>query len=1189
MSASTCRSRVARGIGFPALAAAVATLAILAGLAGPGDAASAREATTPGAAKQAPVITAATGPRTAVTKAVMAKWVLDKAGGAAAAQAVGMIFSAIGLNNLVNRDPNTALLNEIKAQLAQVSMQLAQAQATLDSLVVDVRQSDFDKKIIALREKSNRLRELLAGPFTRVVDAVADLEKLREGEHTPDQIQQAEKAVNDRRYEFLLAFDRCCDSMPADIHDYLVPGTANSVLASLGRLRLAEKRYLTSRDSAEIRAVYTLVAESEALASWLKMERFIPARPGTVPDGTFPGSINEFNRARREFLGYRLSEALHVPPMIPAGVVVDAGPGPRNGTSRAAMWLPTSRSLRFQPGVGGPGTVPRAIDDLVKRHAEGFDDWQIPSQSEVTALLGGFTGGGNETPNIFLSNLNFGSPAWRRIAEDSWPFIWSKGLAAQRVTCRALIGPGLPTWGTEVSTHVAVSTSTPTPVWSPRPQLSRWVDGMASDARVICERYFRDSFGSAAAAGGFIAQRDTGVMPIDFTAVGGGRNLRPGANLRNADLESFNLTGVDLTGADLTGATLTDALFCSEDACSPGATFTGAQLFGVKSGGIVGSALLPAPWQLSNGYLVGPGADLTGAKLAGDLRADPPVPPADLSGATLTAVVSGGVDCTGCKLPAGWRWTGLPTGYLVGPGANLAGADLSRLDLSGLNLAGADLSAASLKGTRLAGANLTGVEFDGADLSGANLTGANLTGANLSRLDLTGAVLSNATLKNANLSRATAAGADLTRADLSSANLQVADLTRSNLTRADLSGASISDTDLAHATLFGVSSRVRTQGYPAALPADWLVVRGHLLGPGADLRGASLADSDLTAWNLTDADFTGANLRNTLLTNAILVRVTLTAADITGATFSTDNDNKLAGIVSGGLVGAPRALPASGRFRVVQGYLIGPSANLAGATFTSAAQLGVSLSATNFTNATLTGVNLTSATLNNAIFSGARLTGVTLTGANMSNATLDGVVSGGIVAPTLPGRPGIPSLPAGWKVVDGYLVGPGANLSVANLSGANLPFQNLSAANLRGANLRGAFLGGANLEGANLTSADVTGARWAATTCPDGIRQNTPCAPVDWLGSSTVAVSAGAANGNGQLSITVGPGVGGATWRVTVQRLAESGGWVAVGIHTTRGPGDTLTINLPNGTYRAVVPPQNRYVGSLSREVVLAT
>jgi uncharacterized protein YjbI with pentapeptide repeats len=89
-------------------------------------------------------------------------------------------------------------------------------------------------------------------------------------------------------------------------------------------------------------------------------------------------------------------------------------------------------------------------------------------------------------------------------------------------------------------------------------------------------------------------------------------------------------------------------------------------------------------------------------------------------------------------------------------------------------------------------------------------------------------------------------------------------------------------------------------------------------------------------------------------------------------------------------------------------------------------------------------------------------------------------------------------LPNGWKLVGGYLIGPGANLSNAvipdmipytlagmNLTGANfsgasisyanLTNANLTNANLTNANLRGTVLSGANLTGAKLVGANLTG------------------------------------------------------------------------------------------------------------------
>src|SRR4030067_1094410 len=55
------------------------------------------------------------------------------------------------------------------------------------------------------------------------------------------------------------------------------------------------------------------------------------------------------------------------------------------------------------------------------------------------------------------------------------------------------------------------------------------------------------------------------------------------------------------------------------------------------------------------------------------------------------------------------------------------------------------------------------------------------------------------------------------------------------------------------------------------------------------------------------------------------------------------------------------------------------------------------------------------------------------------------------------------------RIVNGYTIVPGADLSGANLFGADLSRANLLGANLLGANLSGPNLSGANLSGANLS------------------------------------------------------------------------------------------------------------------------
>jgi len=113
------------------------------------------------------------------------------------------------------------------------------------------------------------------------------------------------------------------------------------------------------------------------------------------------------------------------------------------------------------------------------------------------------------------------------------------------------------------------------------------------------------------------------------------------------------------------------------------------------------------------------GADLSNVTLTG----------ANLSGAflkttNLSGVISGKIIGTPAALPHGWH---LVKGYLIGPSANLSGADFT-----GANLKKAVLASASLGTTNFTGANLTGANVSNADFSGANLTNANFTGANLS-------------------------------------------------------------------------------------------------------------------------------------------------------------------------------------------------------------------------------------------------------------------------------------------------------------------------------------------------------------------------------------------------------------------------------------------------------------------------
>lgn len=416
-----------------------------------------------------------------------------------------------------------------------------------------------------------------------------------------------------------------------------------------------------------------------------------------------------------------------------------------------------------------------------------------------------------------------------------------------------------------------------------------------------------------------------------------------GLDLMSADLTNANLTGAKLMQANLIQATMTGATLTG---VSSGAIVSGPGPSLPTNWSIVDGYLIGPGANLQFANLVTydlTNADLENANLADAELAHTTLTDANLTGATLTGVSSGSIVGTPASLPTGWITA---AGYLIGPGANLSEAALINLDLSGLVLKDVDLNSASLRGTNLSNADLTGAVLIGANLSGANLTGAILTGeqsgqvagtpaslptgwttvrgyligpgadlhgaelatftlngadfygADLSDADLTQASLTGATLSHANATGASVANADLasarlhqtnlTGAVLSGANLSSAVLTSANLTNAYLSDATLTGANLTGATLTGASA-VAIKGRPLALPTNWSVRGGFLIGPGT---GTVLTDTYLGRLNLAGVDFSGLDLLRSAFGHSNLTGANLTKANLTGADFSNANLTK---------------------------------------------------------------------------------------------------------------------------------------------------------------------------------------------------------------------------------------------------------------------------------------------------------
>ena len=59
-------------------------------------------------------------------------------------------------------------------------------------------------------------------------------------------------------------------------------------------------------------------------------------------------------------------------------------------------------------------------------------------------------------------------------------------------------------------------------------------------------------------------------------------------------------------------------------------------------------------------------------------------------------------------------------------------------------------------------------------------------------------------------------------------------------------------------------------GTPSALPADWLLADGYLIGPDALLSNAQLSEAELSGADMTGVTLDGANLTDADLTLSLI-------------------------------------------------------------------------------------------------------------------------------------------------------------------------------------------------------------------------------------------------------------------------------------------------------------------------------
>jgi uncharacterized protein YjbI with pentapeptide repeats len=341
---------------------------------------------------------------------------------------------------------------------------------------------------------------------------------------------------------------------------------------------------------------------------------------------------------------------------------------------------------------------------------------------------------------------------------------------------------------------------------------------------------------------------------------------------------------------------------------------------------------------------------------------------------------------------------------------------------------------------------------------------------------------------------------------------------------ANITSTTIGNADLRNTNLNGIISG-GVIGNPV-LPAGWKMIKGYLVGPGADLSNADLSgscleDIDLERTKLDNALLFGVSSRHLTgtpslpedyqLIGGLLIGpdVVIKNSDISSLDLSTSN---MAGVMSENVIAEKTILPPG--WRLVNGYLIGKNAKVGKADLSNQVLFDVDISEVDFSECIFEGLKGYSLRgkpaelpddwdLSNGILIGptANVSELDLSGTDLSGIPLAGPLA-------IRGKPS--KLPPKWKFLGDLFIGPQANLEFLNIQDLDLSeidLEGVSSGNLvgsprklpsgwqllaghlvgPGADLRFADLSGRDLRGINLDGADLGDADLSNCTIGPGI------------------------------------------------------------------------------------------------------
>jgi hypothetical protein len=199
----------------------------------------------------------------------------------AAQKLLGFAFNKLGLNALLG-DTEGAKLDELKAQIAQISVQVKVLQDSLNQISTDLAKLALEGFTVPLGATVSKIKSLYLDFYVPTLDALTsyvtqDLQVSSTGStcSAVDACVAARDHYDLLRTGFLAQFTaEGAASYNIQIHDALVPGAINDSVMSAYGLYLAKSGtgLLNSTASDAIQNFYNYWANYEALSAWMKAQ-----------------------------------------------------------------------------------------------------------------------------------------------------------------------------------------------------------------------------------------------------------------------------------------------------------------------------------------------------------------------------------------------------------------------------------------------------------------------------------------------------------------------------------------------------------------------------------------------------------------------------------------------------------------------------------------------------------------------------------------------------------------------------------------------------------------------------------------------------------------------------------------------------------------------------------------------------